>query len=636
MPRVEANTVKGLTLALDRRKVTVPQVLEGKNFFVDIDGPRSGFSRQEIAHGGFEGPLFMQAFTTSQATATWFFTEDSIVKADILNRRWIPVLYYGAAPSANFPWTHALVGGRHYFARRGNGLIEYDPIASTWKYVDGITYGTDIPSDIVGCCEAGGRLIVIASGLVAWSPIDVGTNFTTTTATGAGFQLLSIVGSTQLDDAIGVYKTSEGFTAFTRNGTLRAQLVQGVVPFYFAPVAFTVNPINAWSIVTLYDSSLLMLTEQGFYSVKNGQYAEWDPIMSEYFRLTLLPGLKQYGNGIVKLHFTNFRGWLFVSISETLQPSVYNKAYVWSAKSNEWGQFDRLHTGIAEMYLDTGPYKGTNIGYVNTAGDGFRFSFDSLDIMFPDFQLYTYNFRGYTQYGARIEFGTYKMPTVWYTATINEKQFPAPGIYEIYAEMADVNSPSLEIISAGTVEQAATYVPAGTSIMPTDYLQGAGMIHLDLTVSDYNEEALDSYIEVGLFRFGEGQAVSEYSMMNTVMVGMLDSATIGVSYTDWLEDYSDDVFADWSTGGITFEDWGLGSAASSTYSVRLESSIDGFNPIENMDNELSLVKSDGRSQLYDAYSTGVYHTVRIEAFEIGQSFHLKALELSGELAGRII
>lgn len=630
MARFEANTVKGLILALDRRKVTPPQVLDGRNFFVDVDGPRSGFSRSEMMHGLIEDPYFAEAFKTDADVDSWIFTRSAVVKFDWETGTFIPVFTYARA-AVEFPWSTALVGGKHYFAKRGVGLIQYDPITDSWMNVT----GGSVPVDIVGCCEAGGRLVVEATGIVAWSVIDDGTDFTPSTATGAGFQTLSLVGSFTLDSLLGVYRTADGFIAYTKNGLMKGEVVTSLSPFRFRKLAFTHVPCNPFCITFIDDDQHVFLTRLGFYTTKGAVPEIWQPLMGEYLRTAVIPHIADTVDGVARVKYFPASQWFFVSISDSLTASLYSRAFVYSPRSDEWGSFNKLHTSMMEVWISDGPHKGLNFGYMDSNGNAYKFTYDAVDLLFPELTWYNEVYSPPPQFPARIEFGVASMPSVGHIVSFNESIFPAPGVFNLYDEKEDADSPELDTLG---VETPAASESGGVTSFPSYFDSAAGMIQLYLQYEPYAQSGLDSFVEVGLFRLMTqegGEDVSELSYITDVTVGMLGTATVGTIYEDYVADYSADIFEDWlsATG---FEDWGQSSAAGNTFTADIKSSFGGFDVMNDQEEELELVFESGKNSQYSCYSTGVYHSVFIRATEPGESFHLKALELSGNSAGRIL
>jgi len=632
MPRIVANTVKGLLLGIDRRKVEVPQVVSGKNFFVDIDGPRSGFSRVELAHNTFYRPKFLQAIEIDTATSSWIFTTQEVLEPDYAQARWKPKFTYPTI-TGEFPWTYARVGGKYYFTTRGAGLLEFDPNTNSVEVVT----GGGLPSGVVSCCESGGRLIVLADGVVAWSAIDDGRNFTPSTSTGAGFQSLAIIGATSANSAYGVYKIPNGFMTFTANGIMRSLLIRSINPFRHDELGFEHVPLNSHCIIRMKDNSIIFLSEQGFFRT-NGKAPEiWEPLMSEHFRLTVLPAMKDKSDGTVKLTYAGSREWLFVSYSTSGEKSVYNKAFVYSARAGEWGSFDRVHTAISEIRLLAGAYTGINVGFVDTEGSAYLFDFNTADSLYPELELWDYPYLGKVQYDARNEYGVIKFPTVGYWLTEDESSYQTPGtVYIRHSEVENVDSPDSATMEAGVAESNATQV--GSSItFPTNALLGAGLVLYQLAIKQNDSQGLNASVEVGLFRLPINQSVAEYSYVTDVMIGMLAATTIGVVFEDWLSDYETDIFEDWPTiSPDEFEDWGGGTASQSVYTATVKSSLDGYKAAETTPLELVERLSDGKTVIYSTYANGVYHAVNIAADEPGESFHLKSLELTINPAGQVM
>lgn len=630
MARFEANTVKGLILSLDRRKIVPAQVVDGRNFFVDIDGPRSGFSRQEAAHALIADPYFIQEFTTDADTSSWFFTRKEVVKYDVTTGQFIPVFTYTQS-AVDFPWSTALVGGKHYFAKRGVGIVRYDPIVKSWTLVS----GGSVPVDVVGCCEAGGRLVVQATGIVAWSVIDDGTNFIPSTATGAGFQLLALVGSFTLDSLLGVYKTVDGFLAFTKNGVMKSETITSLSPFRHRRLSVDNVPFNAFCISYIDDNKIVLLAEHGFYITEGALPVEWQPFMSEYFRTSVLPVIKNREVISVKTQFFPKSKWFTVSISASQANSIFSKAYVFSSRSNEWGVFNRTHAGFVEVTLDAGVFEGATFGYVNTTGDWFNFTYDSLDLLYPELQWYNYHYYPTPEYPARTEFGIVAFPAIGHLTDVNEKGLPGVGLYDMWNEVDNAAEP--EYLEVQSVELPAVTVHDLPRLFKSAVEGGVSLVKLGLQYQAHEQAGLDSFIEVGLFRLldeGTGKDVGEFSVINDVLIGMYDSATVGVQFEDYVNDYFDDIIEDWLTIADQVEDWGLSSASTSVYNAEIRSTFDGFKSLELQEQALELVRIEGKSSLYSCEVTGMYHIVKLSADVAGESFHLKTLELSGNAAGR--
>lgn len=596
MANAEVTAFKGLIPAIDARRIQDPYVIDGANFFLGVDGPITGFSRELYVKELLKNPRYLQAFTLDNQQSSLLFTVDAVVEVDWDSRVFI-VRYPYVQQSPQFPWTYAFVGGRHYFAKRDFGLLEYAGDASGWRVIDGITTGDGIPSGIASCASAGGRLVVAAIGVLAWSEIDNGRVFTTSTATGAGFQSLGLVNSYTADSIIGVYPVVDGVVTFTRNGILKSQLIDSVTTFRHYRVDTYYSPLNAWCITSLGDGRLVFLTQQGLYTIDVDVPSVWEPLMSEYFRTKLLPKVKLSSEGMFALEYLHTPEWLFLSVAEGGDFGLYTKAYVWSLKSNEWGSFNRPHTSIVDFYVVDAVETGLNAGYCDDVGNLYKYSASTDDLVAP----------------------VWASGVVHWDSALVESSYFAEGV--LYPAIVETGSEFLAFAST------------------TGYYD----YHAQLGVPPVTA-ALDAFVVVGPFRLRDGEAALEFSHVVNLAVGTTSTAAISAGFEDWLNQppdfdetddlmtYSDTVVDDYmlyaSDGAPAAEENG------SKYIATIHSSIDGVNNIQQVTSELFVVQNENRTIVFAADTTGVYFTVRISAEETGQSFQLKNIELQGNSAGR--
>ena len=256
----------GLLPLVDSKRPERPYVVHGRNFLVHPDGPISSLGRREILTSAIMDPIGVYSFGIENNTRTLFFTRANVLEYDNANRRLIPLITFPVVPTDIQPWTEALVGGKEYFARKGVGLIEFDPTTGAWTLVT----GTSIPTNIIACCESAGRLVVLAQGLYAWSAIDDGTNMVPDTATGAGFQSLSLIGATHPDAPLIVWKYSGGFLVYTTEGIIRAESVLAANPFRHTILSTRHIPLSALTVIPLDEARHVLLTRAGFFTTDGG------------------------------------------------------------------------------------------------------------------------------------------------------------------------------------------------------------------------------------------------------------------------------------------------------------------------------------------------------------------------------
>jgi hypothetical protein len=142
---------------------------------------------------------------------------------------------------------------------------------------------------------------------------------------------------------------------------------------------------------------------------------------------------------------------------------------------------------------------------------------------------------------------------------------------------------------------------------------------------------LNSFIDVGPFRFTEQKYADETSMLSGLNVGISQVQSF-VTYEDWMalsgnEDWNADTGA---------EDWGAGSGVPDNFNLILSTTNDGQNVGAQGPETLYAVNAMGGVNMYSPQGfSGVYHIFRLQAFEPGQGFALKYLDVAGELTGRM-
>ena len=143
--------------------------------------------------------------------------------------------------------------------------------------------------------------------------------------------------------------------------------------------------------------------------------------------------------------------------------------------------------------------------------------------------------------------------------------------------------------------------------------------------------SINASIEVGLYRITEQQYPDELSLINNVTLGVPPTPE-GQIFEDWLNDTLPD--EDWNTGSGA-EDWGFGTIITSEFVTTIIGSLDGESVWNDQTEVLNLVTDDGQFKHFTCSNTGLYHTIKLDALNVDESFYLKTLEVSGALVGRL-
>ena len=353
MTKLTYNQIEGSFPALDRKKLGKPFVMDGKNYLIDLDGPRSAFGYQ-CPHDSFTPHQFMQSFVVGGEI--FYFARDineTITQISTVawpSRQVIPQLTLttdATRPKLNLPWTHAFVGTFHYFANRTAGIWQYDAINHIWTDITA-TIGI---ANIFFITESAGRLICLAQDITAWSAIDDGLDFTPSLITGAGFQALSLVGPLEFDtDYLGLQKTARGYLSFTRKGVLRSEIIDSINPFRHLPGESKQVPLTAWNVTKINATEVVILSRQGLFKTEDGFFKEWQPLQGEYFKNTEIPALQSQTNGFISIYYSQARDEFYVTFAQSEGVSQYTKAWTLYVKADKWGLFNRVFKGF--VFID--------------------------------------------------------------------------------------------------------------------------------------------------------------------------------------------------------------------------------------------------------------------------------------------
>ena len=626
------NTFKGLVPGVDRRRSDVPYVVDGQNFLVDIDGPYSGLGRTWFVNGEINEPRGIQTLRSSDESQTYLFTGDSICIFDTTSRRLVSIFVH-TLRTQFWPWTRALVGGYLYFANKELGLLQYDPVTGLWSWITGV----NIPSTVYACCESAGRLCLLGPTALHWSKIDDGSNtgFAPSTATGAGFQLLSIIASSTQPLMLLPY--FDGVLTYTSAGIMQSTAVDATNPFRHRVLSRQHVIINPWCVVRVgeeQEEQHIMLCRRGLFATQGtDRPAIWQGLMGEYLHQNILPNIDLTNTMMtIRLDHQFDRGILSVSLAEDSRIAVFTKAFMYYVPSQEWGVYSRVHTGFFEFKFTTGPLS-TNYQYGVCDSDGSLFYFSSTDSdnTYPLITDSLIDYKSYfdipTEYAATSLFSD----TISITAD-DISGVTIAGTYDIRTELENVVSPD-------TITQTAddTYVSGGHTMMSTAFDAQVAMVRFVVGVNPYYANPLDSYILVGPFQV-QPTEIDFVTQFQSAVVGMLDSG-INDQLEDYVLDYAGtDVVQDWNslTGD---EDWGTASGDNTSYTTEFIGTVDGYTVWEpnqmTQQIEPELILLEGRSRHLAGSVVGVYNYVKFSTPVAGETFHLKTLRLNLLNAGRL-
>ncbi len=622
---------KGLLPALDRRQPTDKFVLDGQNFLVDAEGPYSAFGTTIVTPSQIRNPEVINTFRIGIENV--LFTLTAIMKFDTVSGIFYPGLPL-TANNTDFPWSQAVVGGVHYFAQKDEVIHAYNPFTDIWS-----TITINVIINPYAVTKAGGRLVILGENDVQWSAIDNGADLATDIEKGIGIQSLAIVGG---GTSLAILPTFDGFITYTSTGLMKSELVDSINPFRHFPLTADegIIPLSQYSVIETADNEHVMLTKTGFY-ITNGKVPQiFQPLMGEFFRRKVLPGLDITNPTILRLTFNSELQWFIVSIAETEQRFRYTKAYVLYIPRDEWGLFNRAHVAFGEVSISAGSNKGFNFGYF--CADGCMHNFTDFphqeqhpnnidaDKLPNNFHYFHENFTPPTRTRNSITFFTSYIQL----ETFDETPFSnGTSLYE-FTEIESTPSPQTpdDIMQASTLTAFKFDLSMQSSIVEVAWKQFTPIFG-----------TIDSFIEVGPFRVQtEEDEADEFTLLNDLVIGMLEAPPV-IKSEDWLE-FAPDVDEDWLNDDLEDEDWGSGVFTSTDYIAKIIGSLDSYNVFQDQEEILEertdIVDADidettGRARYFTCYNNGIYHIIKIEALNINESFHLKTVDLDLIPAGRV-
>lgn len=645
MARVAPQQIGGLQFAIDRKTVDSVVAVDGKNFLVDLDGPRSAFAHQLSARATLFNTL-PESFTVGLETFHFLrnavTNEYGVFKNNWAKKQWEILFAVAINPLyITYKTTHALVGGKQYFANRGVGVWERNPTTNVWTDVT-----ANFPNNTFFITESAGRCISLAEGVVAWSAIDDANDFTPSTTTGAGFQSLSLIGTPENDfDYRGLEKVADGFLVFMRQGILKSTSIDSVIQFRHRVVKDKLIALNGWSFARVDDDALIFLTARGLYITNGSEYEIWQPLLSEELRLKIIPNLIADINGQIQLHYSKEKDWFFVSITNDSSSRIFEYAIVSYLPRGEWGYFNELHRGFID---------------IDALGDGSGFQQDQLAYMSVNSEVSLFK-----EGVAHIETAATADTSA---SSLQNSIFYSDELYDIpnHNEIANCNMrmSALNHIheNLSSENNPLPTVPSyyeinGLDENPIDdkvalpafkaSTEAMGVAQLTQTRTEvlqygfirqvFELRSLDCNMTIGLIRLTDEQSSDQFSLISNVAISMTDSAGSSTSTEDWLNDFNPDLVIDWLNDFPTeeVEDYGINVASASSYKATIITSLDGYADFAADEQELDLALEEGRTRFYSTDRQGLYVMIKLDGSEVNDYIHLRKLELTGILSGRL-
>lgn len=613
--RVNPGLIRGIQPVIDRRVTEQAYVLNGRNFLFSPQGPKSGFGATFATFDALSDPRGCATFRVG--TRSFILCDDSVLDYDEISQSYVPVFIFDTAATVAFPWSHAEVNDVDYFAKKGVGIVIYDSTLDEWSaYVD-----VALPVDPRAVAEANGRLIIVSANAITISELDDGQNITPSIELGVFTQALSAL--TGKSEAFAVFRSPDGFTVFTSKGIVRALRSEAVAPFRFERTLRAHRPINPFCVISIDDGIQLFIDRKGIFTISSGSPELFDPAFSEFIANELLPTLKLEIDDIMRLFYASDQKLLFISVSDPADSAVYSKAFVLFLPRQDWGIFNLRHTTFGEVQLEIDPDTSYELSYFDEIGTIKTLSGEQFVETRP-LQDDAYFHRAYSELPARKQNTIYHMPSTGYILAhprIGDFKDLITGYYRLQDRLnlaeafPDLTDPPI-VASSDT----GLYFE-----MRDGSDMRAGAVTQTWQVSQLTNNPLDSEIEVGLFRIIDPEREDRMTIFQEVTT-YADPGTV-IETEDYMLLFGEE---DWLTTGAN-EDWGADFVAVG-FDFTLTGTNDGFSTfLASVGQEQ---QRDAESIVWAVDSNGLFHTAKLTADKLLQSFHLKSLVLDGRIGGR--
>jgi len=410
-----ANNIGGFLPTFANTQNGEVRVLNGRNFRWHYDGPFSGWGNTAVSDVfpvcddlPYYG-LFIIDDRSILATPYGIYGQNN-------NYQWVKefeLIPTGLDKTdADYPWTYAFVGDTHYLSHPTVGIIGYNSYTCSWKKVklyccigdDGDTvakelakvtryYDYEVPkvckeNIIYSITSAGNRLILQAKDTIGHSAIDDGHRLECDPFCGGGFVSSSML---RYGKPLGVFKTLNGFIAFSTMGVMQARNLESLAAFQYENVNYNEVPINPWAITSFGDGFQLVFMGK---SELNLGSLNRETFVIQPFELEMGSWLaeKEFikqqtltNQHAVALFYSKETKELFVSLNphvdKNRQENVYTRSLVYNVKYKKWCSFDQWHRII-------GPVNGINS----------QLYYYTLGFFGEDKALHCYNYSDYNTY----------------------------------------------------------------------------------------------------------------------------------------------------------------------------------------------------------------------------------------------
>jgi hypothetical protein len=486
-----------------------------------------------------------------------------------------------------YRWTFEYLADWLYFAHPAVGLLAYsleEDICYRHEEV-----GIASPSQVIAVSLNNGRLGVLTASVLAWSAPSNGLNFAPALG-GAGAQ---VIAERVPGDPVMLSSYASGFMTWTTGGVMRSEFTGDTAVFRHRTLNTEFRPINSLCVQRVDRDTTVILDERGLFMTRGDSLQAYAPLFNE-FLIEFLQERDFRFYDSVRIEWDDLQRRLYLSYADRYATPLYSGAYVYYPAIDKWGEFSEQHYGILPALVNTSLREDDYFGYVDFAG---RFN---LWQSTPSCEVVGSAANRANLYQPTIQHQVQRDPST--------SAFRMPSVGKLSGFDSEPNRQA---------NNREGYYVNGVTTPQSPQLRG-----------------LNASITLGLFRLVDSGPADVLAEVNSCIIRSVESnAQLGpqTSGIAW------DGGATWDAGVTWLPPFTAGEFEAPNYvthGFELVGTNDGLTDFVR-DTPTQTFELDG-ARYYTCTVPGLWHRAEISAVAVGESFHVKTLELSATAAGRLL
>ncbi len=582
---VRSEDIRGLIPVIDSKKKSGYNIVSGKNFAFDIDGPISSFGNSfltDIPEEGVDGAQSIIADTPNGPQNYWAL-DGRIVQWNEALGGFVPIFIIPSTLTTPYRWTTGTVNLVTFFCHPAIGVLFFGVQTGIIGILD-LSGTLEDGESVQAITESNGRLNLITKTRFINSSQDNGFDYDFAVVGGATFLRLSaqVAGAGFMIASYG-----QGVLSFTTGGIMRSQFVGGQEVYQHRSLRGKFVPINSFCVSLNVQEAVVFLDKRGVYSSAGDIPQPLTPIFNEFLLAEIKRGTFKFNNNL-RIEWGVDNQQFYILFAESDQTGIYDYAYTLNSTLDKWGSFNERHYGLGPILIDSGDRRGEFTGFV----------------------------------GEDKKFRVWELASSRKDTTINTSAYQFDQLFQSPREL-DSDATSIKVGSTMRLSSLSEAVFGGIS---GHYTFDAGVLAVPTLLG------LDSNIRVGLLRFQIGQYPDELSEMQQYAVSSSVGESVDADNEDWDAVPSGTSDEDWNIE-IGQVDWGFAPKTVVNFDFTAIGTIDGQTQFSAVTPKFQQVEPAVR--FYWGQVIGLWNIIELAANTVGQFYHLRQIEVNGIPAGRL-